>query len=207
MQSKLADRLTYDDIIKDCKTIGIEVTWRTLNYYKSLGLLPKPTKVEGSKRGYYPTEITNDLILYHFLQNDIGFTLKEIKDLRNDFKIIDDYLNTTPALLGPFLAYSVVGNFAYIINVTYAAYIEAFINDPKSGEYFKTFGVNSIILLNKTYKFLITHFRKNALTSILKEGITRKSYESYIKDWGRKSARAISKEVALWLSRPRTIND
>ena len=172
-----------DKIIEDCKVIGVEVTWRTLNYYKSLGLLPKPTRIKGDKKGYYPTEVIDDLILYHFLQNDIGFTLKEIKELRDGFQVVDKYIDSKRST-----AYSAVGNFAYIINLTYAAYIETIINDPENGRAFRVLGVTAFVLFNHAYKKDIAHFPKTIISLISREGITKENCEDIIKEWGRKIA-------------------
>ena len=79
--------ITYDDIIEQCAEAGISVTWRKLNYYKSLGLLPKSQRVEKDKRGYYPSYITQFIFIYYFLQNNLSFTLEEIRGLIKRFKL------------------------------------------------------------------------------------------------------------------------
>lgn len=77
--------INYDEIIKRCKEIGIDVTWRKLNYYKFLGLLPTSQRIEGDKRGYYPVHVIQDLWLYHFMQRNLCFTLDEIRKLVKNF--------------------------------------------------------------------------------------------------------------------------
>ena len=170
-------------IIEDCEVIGVEVTWRTLNYYKSLGLLPKSTRIKGDKKGYYPSEIIDDLVLYHFLQNDIGFTLKEIKELRDGFQVVDKYIDSKKST-----AYSVVGNFAYIINLTYGAYMETIINDPEIGRAFRAAGVTAVVFFNHAYKNDIKRFPGTIISLISRESITKENCEDIIKEWGRKTA-------------------
>ena len=172
-----------DKIIEDCKIIGVEVTWRTLNYYKSLGLIPKPTRIKGDKKGYYPAEVIDDLVLYHFLQNDIGFTLKEIKELRDDFQVVDKYIDSKQSIV-----YSAVGNFAYIINLTYAAYIETIMKDPEHGRAFWVIGVTAFVFFNHAYKNDIAYFPRTILSLISKGEITKENCEDIIKEWGRKIA-------------------
>ena len=172
-----------DKIIGDCKVIGVEVTWRTLNYYKSLGLLPKPTRIKGDKKGYYPSEVIDDLVLYHFLQNDIGFTLKEIKELRDGFQVVDKYIDSKKST-----AYSVVGNFAYIINLTYGAYLETLRNAPEIGQAYRAGGITAIVLFNHAYKKDIAHFPRTIISLISRDGITKENCEDIIKEWGRKIA-------------------
>ena len=46
-----AEYINFDQIIEKCKRTGINVTWRKLNYYKTLGLLPKAIRIEKDKRG------------------------------------------------------------------------------------------------------------------------------------------------------------
>lgn len=73
------EHISYDEIISFCRQFGIDVTWRKLNYYKMLGLLPKPLLKQ--RKGFYSPAINRALIVYNFLQNHLGFTLSEIKDM------------------------------------------------------------------------------------------------------------------------------
>ncbi len=61
------------------------MTWRTIHYYKSLGLIPSPVprsqNPKGDKRGHYPRTVLVYFRTYYFLQNHLGFTLAEIKRL------------------------------------------------------------------------------------------------------------------------------
>ena len=87
--------LTYEEIINRGKPCGLDITWRKLNYYKTLGLLPysirkrikKRDKTTTDKKAYYPSEVFQDLVIYSFLQNQLGLTLDEIKDLKTNLKI------------------------------------------------------------------------------------------------------------------------
>lgn len=78
--------INYDNIIELGKVEGMNITWRKLNYYKTLGLLPKSQRVPGDKRGYYPASVFQDLRVYNFLQNSLGFTLDEIKEIVDRFQ-------------------------------------------------------------------------------------------------------------------------
>ena len=81
---QLKDLISFDDVVTACGVNKLGVTWRKLNYYKSLGLLPKAERLAGDKRGYYPYIVIFYLELYLFLQNNLGYTLQEIKQLMNE---------------------------------------------------------------------------------------------------------------------------
>jgi len=195
-----AEYLSYDKIINDCKEAGIEITWRTLNYYKSLGLLPGPTRMKGDKKGYYPREIVNDLMLYYFLQKNVGFTLRQIKKLRDDFQIFDKYID-------PKKATAYWGNFNYIISATYKSYAEVLSNDPYAKEHYKWFAIIETIMKNRQYRPYISSFRETILPSILKEGVTKENFDKHIKEWGRNVARTLIEEMKESDAESKAINE
>ncbi|MFA6635715.1 MAG: MerR family transcriptional regulator [Candidatus Omnitrophota bacterium] len=79
--------LPLTDFVEQGKKYGLSLTWRTLNYYRKLGLLPPPERIPYDKCKYYPKTILKDLAVYYFLQNYLGFTLEEIKILGDKFKL------------------------------------------------------------------------------------------------------------------------
>ena len=85
--SGIEELISYDKIRELTADLGMDVTWRKLNYYKSLGLLPRALRKPGDKRGYYSYYVFYDLFVFNFLQNNLGFTLQEIKKLIKDFKL------------------------------------------------------------------------------------------------------------------------
>ena len=73
------------------RTIGLigGMSWRsTINYYKTLGLIPKPCpraeNPKGDKRGHYHKDVLLDLAAIHFLRHYCGLSLGEIKKFRNN---------------------------------------------------------------------------------------------------------------------------
>ena len=107
----------------------------------------------------------------------------QTKDLCDGFQVVDKYIDLKRST-----AYSAVGNFAYIINLTYAAYIETIINDPENGRAFRVLGVTAFVLFNHAYKKDIAHFPRTIISLISRDGITKENCEDIIKEWGRKIA-------------------
>lgn len=61
------------------KTSGVKVT--TIRYYESIGLMPKPRRVESGRRVYDQTSV--DLLGFIRHARDLGFTVEAIRDLIN----------------------------------------------------------------------------------------------------------------------------
>ena len=151
--------ISYDEIIKKCKTRGIEVTWRKLNYYKFLGLLPKSIRKRGDKKGYYPASILYNLIIYDFLQHHLNLTLAEIKKLRTQFELPQDLEKLFEANV-----------FSNWIDSTYGYYLRFKMRVLDKNPSAIVFGAIAIGEINHNYKYYLT---KSA--PFFKKNITRKT--------------------------------
>jgi len=132
-------KASYADIIKECKQYGVEVTWRKLNYYKSLGLLPKAERLEGDKRGFYSQMFVLVLLVYNFLQNHLMFTLNQIKNM------IDKSSLSTVSKSDK------ITNYAIWINASYDYVLQGILKerDRIGGVYG---GVTDLFQINRIYK-------------------------------------------------------
>lgn len=168
---------SYDDIIKTCCTFGVDVTWRKLNYYKSLSLLPKAERVEGDKKGYYPRYITLTLLVYSFLQNHLGLTLKDIKKELERVK--------------HFTADNRIFMFAIWVDVSYRYFLDIAIEARnKTIGSFGT-GVSDISILNSLYK-----------QALLQTGIPLKGGDDIFaktKEWVEAIVKTYQKNGALYI--------
>jgi len=76
--------LTLQQVLDKSKKAGVPITKRTIEYYRSLGLLPKPRKIVGERGrgvyGYYDPMILHMIKKIHKYKED-GFSLKDIKDI------------------------------------------------------------------------------------------------------------------------------
>ncbi len=148
METKQDYYISYEDLITKCKAAGFNLTWRTLNYYKSLGLLPKSERIQGDKRGYYLRQTVEVLLNYHFLQQQIGLTLTEIKDLLDKFSskfIPKDKLHIPVA--GKYFIFS------QMIEATYGFFLKRTIS--KMSDIVGNRGVVLISALNSSYRELL----------------------------------------------------
>lgn len=155
--------INYDEIIKRCEGEGIDVTWRKLNYYKTLGLLPKAERQEKDKRGYYPEFMIFVLAIYHFLQNNVGMTLEEIGKLVTKFK------GKTSSNKAYYL-------FAEWVNATYGKYLPSVLKHVQKREDIK-FGAATMGHINWFYK---NEFEKTGISFYWKAGDKEK-----VKEWGQ----------------------
>ncbi|MBL7197748.1 MAG: hypothetical protein ISS47_06580 [Candidatus Omnitrophica bacterium] len=78
----------YQQVIELCKTFGIPMTLRTMNYYKSLHLIARPVprreNPKGERKGYYPHWTVTNIIVIHFLQHSCSQTLRNIKAFKDN---------------------------------------------------------------------------------------------------------------------------
>ena len=160
------DYISGDEIIEKCKCKGIEVSWRKLNYYKTLGLLPKAIRIEKDKRGYYPSYIVFVLSAYHFLQHHLGMTLDEIKKLVDKFK--------EKKSDNPIFFYMV----AHWMHITYGQYLIIAMLHIKGRERTK-FGAVTMGVINYIYRKL---FEKTVFPSANPEEFDQKA-----KEWAGKA--------------------
>jgi hypothetical protein len=84
---EIPDILNYTQIRDLLALNGITLTERTMNYYKTIGLMPKPIprseNPKGDKRGYYPSWVHINLLAVHFLLHLCGQSLKDIRNLKD----------------------------------------------------------------------------------------------------------------------------
>jgi DNA-binding transcriptional MerR regulator len=130
--------ISYDDIIEYGKKLGIEITWRKLNYYKTLGLLPKPLRQE--RKGFYSYAIAHVLVIYNFLQNHLGLTLEEIKQM------IGEVSKGNPLVAGQ------IQLFALWVDSTYGFFLEMARDKIGKTYPFAENGVLDITDINLWYK-------------------------------------------------------
>ena len=165
------DLLSYDDIINELKQQGISMSLRTLNYYKSLGLIPKPVprgeNPKGDRRGHYPRKVLVYFRAYYFLQNHLGFTLKEIKSLVKKFAYHMEGL--VPK--NPF--------YSWII-FTYTCFLDDVLTEVKKK--IKDYnGVEIILFINYQYKKALKESGISYLAGITEQ----KGLEGLAKEWVR----------------------
>ncbi|MFC1666313.1 hypothetical protein ACFL0P_00385 [Candidatus Omnitrophota bacterium] len=169
--------MTYDEIMKEGKKWGVDITWEKLNHYKSLGLLPKSKKMPGEKEGSYPASIIVNLKLYHFLQSSLSFTLEEIRDLLDKISIPDSSAMDKVEILQDWLGLSYSHFFDYVVN------------DFKNwkGEHDSLSLPNVILLINWCYK---RYFQTSGL-SYLNKSLKEISPEKIAKEWAKEAVKEI----------------
>ena len=172
--------VSYDEIINHAKKLGINVTWRKLNYYKSIGLLPKPVRVEGDKRGHYPFSVIRELTVCYFLQNSLGFTLEEIKGLLDNFGLFSSEQRDL---------------FSYWVEKTYGVFIQESFSDKEINKEFQGVGVTTLVVLNAFYKEALMQngisYLKKIILSKKRKKVSLDEVQDYAKRWASKAAREV----------------
>ena len=94
--------ISIQEVISRCHKDSIEITWRTLSYYKSLGLLPAPMRVKGEKQKFYSPTIPEVLGTYKFFQNVLELSLKDIKEMVDKFALSNKIKDRDDMFYGSF---------------------------------------------------------------------------------------------------------
>lgn len=85
--------LTREELLAQLSAQSFEVSYRTLRYYSSLGLIPNPALqkgADGRSRGYYP-ESTVDVAAMIMLMQARGLNLQQIKDALQHIRTQSDH--------------------------------------------------------------------------------------------------------------------
>lgn len=174
-----AEYINFDQIIEKCKRTGINVTWRKLNYYKTLGLLPKAIRIEKDKRGYYPAFVVFVLSAYDFLQHHLGLTLDEIKKLVDRF---NKKKSNNPALF-----YS----FADWMHITYGQYLLTVLAQIQGGEG-ANFGAVTMGVVNYVYRAMFERSGMKAGEDAARGASDYQAIKQRAKEWAETAAKQLA---------------